>query len=51
MAVEMREKPVLTGDDARRFIEREQAVDKKRKSYVKTKKKQYERVKSDLTNE
>ena len=45
-----REKPIITGENAKRFIKREQAMDKKRKSYAQTKKKQYEKVKSDLTN-
>ena len=34
MAAEMREKPVLTGEDARRFIEREQQVNTRRQEQL-----------------
>lgn len=34
MAAELRDKPVLTGEDARRFIERAQMVDSRRKAMI-----------------
>jgi len=51
MSSKGRDTPVITGENAKRFIQREQAVNRKRKSYAKKKAGQFEKIKDKLTNE
>lgn len=42
MPAEFREKPIITDEDARRFLEREQQVNEKRKKLVEQKRQEWE---------
>ena len=42
MPYEEREKPITTGDDAKRFIEREKEISQKRMEYAKKKAEEFE---------
>jgi len=52
MQLRERDKPILTPDETKRFIKREQEVNEKRKEYAEQKKEQFEKikVKNNTTN-